>query len=136
MAAQASTTTHGNRHAATRNSATQSSPVTCTATTSRAIGHASWPASPPSATTPDFLSAGVAPACFGGTAALALARSGADLAARVSRHGSLATSKPAEPGAVTAKVLVCHGAADPHVPMNDVTAFTDEMTAAGADWQV
>jgi len=74
--------------------------------------------------------------CFGGMAALALARSGIDLAAAVSVHGSLATSKPAEPGAVTAKVLVCHGAADPHVPMTDVAAFTDELNAAAADWQL
>jgi len=33
-------------------------------------------------------------------------------------------------------VLVCHGALDPHVPMTNVVAFTEEMTAAGADWQV
>jgi dienelactone hydrolase len=74
--------------------------------------------------------------CFGGMAVLALARSGADLAGAVSIHGSLATPRPADPGAVTAKVLVCHGAADPHVPMTDVTAFTDEMDRAGADWQL
>jgi dienelactone hydrolase len=74
--------------------------------------------------------------CFGGLAALTLARSGASLAAVVSMHGSLATTKRAEPGAVTAKVLVCHGALDPHVPMADVVAFTEEMTKAGADWQV
>jgi dienelactone hydrolase len=58
------------------------------------------------------------------------------LAAVVSMHGSLATTKRAEPGAVTAKVLVCHGALDPHVPMADVVTFTEEMTKAGADWQV
>jgi dienelactone hydrolase len=69
-------------------------------------------------------------------AALTLARSGASLAAVVSMHGSLATTNRAEPGAVTAKVLVCHGARDPHVPMADVVAFTGEMTKAGADWQV
>ena len=74
--------------------------------------------------------------CFGGMAALTLARSGAALDAVVGMHGSLATTKPAEPGAVTAKVLVCHGAVDPHVPMTDVVAFTGEMTKAGADWQV
>ncbi len=74
--------------------------------------------------------------CFGGLAALTLARSGASLAAVVSMHGSLAPAKRAEPGAVTAKVLVCHGALDPHVPMADVVAFTEEMTKAGADWQV
>lgn len=74
--------------------------------------------------------------CFGGMAALALARAGTSLAGVVSIHGSLTTSKPAEPSAVTAKVLVCHGALDPHVPMNDVAAFTDEMNHAGADWQL
>ena len=74
--------------------------------------------------------------CFGGMAALALARAGADLAGAVSIHGSLATSSPAAPGAVTAKLLVCHGFRDPHVPMTDVTAFGDEMNHAGADWQL
>jgi dienelactone hydrolase len=73
--------------------------------------------------------------CFGGMAALALARSGTDLAGVVSIHGSLATRRPAEPGAVVAKVLACHGASDPHVPMDDVAAFTEEMNRAGADWQ-
>ena len=74
--------------------------------------------------------------CFGGLAALALARSGDGLAGAVSIHGSLGTSRPAEPGTVTAKILVCHGAADPHVPMRDVVAFADEMNRADADWQL
>jgi dienelactone hydrolase len=94
--------------------------------------------------------------CFGGMAALSLARAGTDpagpalagpglvgpalagpgLAAVVSIHGSLATSAPAQPGAVTAKILACHGAADPHVPPADVAAFAAEMNHAGADWQL
>jgi dienelactone hydrolase len=74
--------------------------------------------------------------CFGGMAALALARSGAPLGAAVSIHGSLATARPAQPGAVTARLLVCHGSADPHVPMGDVTAFAEEMNSARADWQL
>ena len=74
--------------------------------------------------------------CFGGLAALALARSGADLACVVSIHGSLATSAPAQPGAVTARILACHGAADPHVPPADVAAFAAEMNHAEADWQL
>jgi dienelactone hydrolase len=74
--------------------------------------------------------------CFGGMAALALARSGEPIAGAVSIHGSLATSRRAEPGAVRARLLVCHGAADPHVPLSDVTAFAEEMNAAGADWQL
>jgi dienelactone hydrolase len=75
--------------------------------------------------------------CFGGLAALALARSGrTDLAAVVTMHGSLATTAPAAPGAVRARLLICHGAQDPHVPMTDVTGLAAEMTAAGADWQL
>ena len=81
--------------------------------------------------------------CFGGMAALALARAGTNLAgpgpadpglaAVVSIHGSLATSAPARPGAVTARILACHGAADPHVLPADVAAFAAEMNDAGAD---
>jgi dienelactone hydrolase len=74
--------------------------------------------------------------CFGGLAALQLARSGAPIAAAVSIHGSLATSASAEPGQVRARLLACHGAMDPHVPLADVTAFAEEMNAAGADWQL
>jgi dienelactone hydrolase len=74
--------------------------------------------------------------CFGGMVALELARSGADLAGAVSVHGSLSTQKPAPPGAVKAKILVCHGALDPHVPMTQVNAFVQEMNEAGADWQL
>jgi dienelactone hydrolase len=79
--------------------------------------------------------------CFGGMAALALARAGAapagpDLAGVVSIHGSLATTRPAGAVAVTARILVCHGASDPHVPLADVSAFAEEMTRADADWQL
>ncbi|MBI2923675.1 MAG: dienelactone hydrolase family protein [Planctomycetes bacterium] len=74
--------------------------------------------------------------CFGGTVALELARSGAELAGVVSFHGGLGTKAPAEKGRVKAKVLVLHGADDPHVPVAEVTKFEEEMRAAGVDWQV
>jgi dienelactone hydrolase len=74
--------------------------------------------------------------CFGGLAALTLARQGAPIAAAVSIHGSLGTPSPARPGDVTARLLVCHGAADPHVPFAQVEGFSAEMEAAGADWQL
>jgi dienelactone hydrolase len=74
--------------------------------------------------------------CFGGMVVLTLARAGVDLAGVVSMHGALGTAHPAAAGGVTAKVLVCHGALDPHVPMTDVDAFVDEMNRAGADWEV
>jgi dienelactone hydrolase len=74
--------------------------------------------------------------CFGGLAALELARSGADLRAVVSFHGGLAARAPARPGEVRAAILVCTGAADPFVTREHRSAFENEMTAAGADWQV
>jgi dienelactone hydrolase len=74
--------------------------------------------------------------CFGGRVVLEAARAGARLSAVVSVHGSLATDAPARPGAIAAKVLACHGALDPHVPREQVHGFIEEMTAAGADWQL
>lgn len=74
--------------------------------------------------------------CFGGLAALTLAREGAPIAAAVSIHGTLSTVSPARPGALTARILACHGAADPHVPLSQVNAFASEMEAAAADWQL
>lgn len=74
--------------------------------------------------------------CFGGMTVLELARDGAALAGVVSIHGSLKTTRPARPATVRATILVCHGALDPHVPLADVTAFAEEMNAAGADWQL
>ena len=74
--------------------------------------------------------------CFGGMTVLELARSGIDLAGVVSVHGSLETARPAEAATIKTRILVCHGALDPHVPMTHVTAFTEEMNRAGADYQV
>jgi dienelactone hydrolase len=74
--------------------------------------------------------------CFGGSVVLDEARSGADLDAVVSIHGALATKHPAEKGKVRARVLVLTGAADPFVPGEQVAAFTQEMKAAGAKFQV
>jgi dienelactone hydrolase len=74
--------------------------------------------------------------CMGGSLSLELARSGAPLRGVVSFHGGLQTQRPAESGAVKAKVLVCTGADDPFVPHAQVGAFAEEMTKAGVDWQV
>lgn len=74
--------------------------------------------------------------CFGGLAALELARSGAELSCAASFHGGLSTRAPAEPSAVRARVLVCTGAADPFVSREQRDAFEAEMTAAGAQWQL
>jgi dienelactone hydrolase len=72
--------------------------------------------------------------CMGGQAVLELARAGHDLAAVVSFHGLFETGKPAAAGAVKARILVCHGDADPMATRERVLAFWDEMDAAGANW--
>jgi dienelactone hydrolase len=82
----------------------------------------------------DGLALGAIGFCMGGQAALELARDGAPLFAVTSFHGLLDTGLPAEPGAITARILVCHGDTDPMVPRSQVLAFWEEMDAAQADW--
>ena len=74
--------------------------------------------------------------CFGGSTVLELARSGAPVAGVVSFHGALQTKTPAQPGQVKAKLLVCTGADDPFIPLDQVHAFLDEVKKAGVDYQV
>jgi dienelactone hydrolase len=74
--------------------------------------------------------------CMGGTFSLELARDGAPLRGIVTFHGGLQTQRPAGIGQVKAKILVCTGADDPFVPVAQVNALADEMTKAGADWQI
>jgi len=73
--------------------------------------------------------------CFGGLCVLDLARSGADIRGVVSFHGLL---KPSglPPRRISAKVLVLHGHDDPMAPVDDVMALEQELTEAGADWQL
>lgn len=72
--------------------------------------------------------------CFGGSAVLDLARSGADIAAVVSFHGGLATDNPALAKNIKARVLAMNGADDKGT-MPDADKFLDEMRASPADWQ-
>ena len=77
----------------------------------------------------------VAGYCFGGMCALDLARSGADIAAAVSFHGLFdPPGLPAEK--IKAKVVAFHGWDDPMVPPEKVVALGQELTDAGADWQI
>lgn len=72
--------------------------------------------------------------CFGGANVLDLARSGSDIAAVVSMHGTLATSMPAERGQVKAYVLAVHGADDPVAPTAEREGLEAEMRQAQARW--
>jgi dienelactone hydrolase len=74
--------------------------------------------------------------CFGGTAALELARSGAKIGAAVSFHGGLGSPTPDDAKNISAKFLALHGADDPYVPAEEVAQFQAEMKAAKVDWQL
>jgi len=73
--------------------------------------------------------------CFGGGVVLHMARMGIDLKGVASFHGSLATAIPAKKGQVKAKVRVYHGAADPFVKPEHISAFKQEMKNAGVDYK-
>ncbi len=74
--------------------------------------------------------------CFGGTGALELARDGADIIALVCFHGALDTCLPAQAGCIKPRILVCTGADDVLVPMHQISAFSDEMNSANAQWRL
>ncbi len=74
--------------------------------------------------------------CFGGQCVLELARSGADVQAVVSYHGLLTTHAPARPGEVHGRIAVYTGSRDPYAPGENVEALRQEMTDAGAAFQI
>ncbi len=73
--------------------------------------------------------------CFGGAVVLHMARRGLDLDGVVSFHGALNTEEPAQSGAVTARILVLHGADDAFIPQDVVDGFKQEMDDAGATYE-
>lgn len=74
--------------------------------------------------------------CFGGTVALELARSGANVKGVVIFHGGLSTPNPNDTKDIKAKILVCTGGDDKFVPESDRAAFQKEMDNAKVDWQM
>jgi dienelactone hydrolase len=72
--------------------------------------------------------------CFGGTAVLELARSGADVKAIVSFHGGLSTPTPQDAKNIKAQILALHGADDPFVKPEEVAAFVKEMKDANVKY--
>jgi dienelactone hydrolase len=73
--------------------------------------------------------------CFGGGVVLNMARQGVDLKGVASFHGSLTAIRPAQPGGVKAKILVLNGEDDKFITAQQIDAFKQEMTAAGADFK-
>lgn len=64
--------------------------------------------------------------CFGGSMVLNGAKLGLPVNGVVSFHGGLATVPP-QKGLTKAQILVCHGAADPFVPAQDVATFKKQL---------
>lgn len=74
--------------------------------------------------------------CFGGLCALDLARTGADIRGAVSFHGLFMPANNISGTTIKAKILALHGHDDPMVPPDAVTALTQELSEADADWQI
>lgn len=74
--------------------------------------------------------------CFGGLCALDMARAGMDVAGVAAFHGLFRPAENIPQPKISAKVAAYHGWDDPMATPDDVLAFTREMTAAGADWQL
>ncbi|MBS1958100.1 MAG: dienelactone hydrolase family protein [Bdellovibrionales bacterium] len=74
--------------------------------------------------------------CFGGTAVIELARSGAEVLGVASFHGGLDSPEPALGKNIKGKVIAFHGADDPFVQAKDLAAFEDEMRTNKIDWQL
>jgi dienelactone hydrolase len=75
--------------------------------------------------------------CFGGTMALELARSGADIKAVTGFHSGLSTTAPkTDAKAIKARILVCIGADDEFIKHGERATFEAEMRDGGVDWQM
>ena len=74
--------------------------------------------------------------CFGGTGVLEAARGHLNLKGVASFHGGLGKDAARAVEPITTKVLVCHGADDPYVSKEEITAFQQEMRDSKADWQM
>jgi dienelactone hydrolase len=68
--------------------------------------------------------------CFGGTTAIQLAASGADLKAVVTFHSALPKLSADDAKAIKAKVLVCHGADDKFIMPDAITGFKKALEEA------
>jgi dienelactone hydrolase len=74
--------------------------------------------------------------CFGGTSAIELARTGADLKAVVGFHSGLGSGVAADTRNIKASVLVCIGDADPLIPKDQRDAFMASMAENAIDCQM
>ena len=74
--------------------------------------------------------------CFGAVVVMELARTGADIRSVVGFHPGLTSPRPEDSRNIIGTVLMCVGADDPLVPVEQRATFEEEMRSAGVDWQI
>jgi dienelactone hydrolase len=72
--------------------------------------------------------------CFGGSTALQLAYTGADLKAVVTFHAGLPVPEAEQAKAIKAKLLICHGALDTFIPEETAAKFRSALEQAKVDY--
>lgn len=73
--------------------------------------------------------------CFGGSTVQALAYTGAPLAGIVSFHGGLKPASADAAARIKAKILICHGAADPSMKREEIEAYLKSLDDGKIDYR-
>ena len=73
--------------------------------------------------------------CFGGSTALQLAYTGADLKAVATFHAALPAPTAAEAKAIKARLLICNGADDSFITADTIKKFRDPLDAAKVNYE-
>ena len=73
--------------------------------------------------------------CFGGSTALQLAYSGADLKAVATFHAALPAPTQAEAQQIKPTILICHGADDSFIPASAIKAFRSALDQANVKYE-
>ena len=74
--------------------------------------------------------------CFGGTVAIELGLTGADLKGIVSFHGGLEFPNSDDFKNIKGKVLICHGADDPFANLEKVIKVQNQLKDAGVNYEL
>ena len=74
--------------------------------------------------------------CFGGAAALEMARSGADVKGFATFHGGLTTPEGQDYSKAKGKLLIMHGSADTAITMDQFAALTNELESSGINHEM
>ena len=84
----------------------------------------------------DPLKTGAMGFCFGGSAVLELAYSGAAVKGTVTFHGGLFSPNAEDIKSIKTKFLILHGANDPTMKPDVVSQFRESLSKSGVDWQM